>query len=213
MLGYMTRHQAYQNDFTHHGRYYGIPVWITNEEFPRVAAKWLPMELLVTVFHWIEGVLHSLFFPHVEPGFKFTITEPISPFGEILNPGWIIGPIMKLYFIITGNHGFTTYWGIYYQTATPTFWLRAHEMSHMIDLAREGWLKYSFHILRHADDEHDDRPAEKSADDFADYWEQQFYQKYRPAGVNPKSLFRLQTEFLNQVWNGEMLRLKQEHGE
>ena len=45
MLGYMTERQAKANSFTHHGSYYGIPVWIGDPhgEF-RVATKWAPFE-------------------------------------------------------------------------------------------------------------------------------------------------------------------------
>ena len=56
MLGYMTERQAKANSFTHHGSYYGIPVWIGDPhgEF-RVATKWAPFEFLMSAAHGIEG--------------------------------------------------------------------------------------------------------------------------------------------------------------
>lgn len=32
MLGWMTEKQAKQNGFTHHGSYYGIPLWMSDDD-------------------------------------------------------------------------------------------------------------------------------------------------------------------------------------
>lgn len=81
MLGYMNESEALKNGFTHHGKYFGIPVWIDPdpEKGFLVATKWAPMEYLMTVFHHIEGVLRSTFFPNDEPVFQFLLGEEIKP--------------------------------------------------------------------------------------------------------------------------------------
>jgi len=79
MLGYMTERQAKANGFTHHGSYYGIPVWIRDPhgEFC-VATKWAPFEWLMTAAHVFEGFLLSTFFPERPPAFRFIVKRPIN---------------------------------------------------------------------------------------------------------------------------------------
>lgn len=78
MLGYMTKAEALENGFTHHGRYYGIPLWITDEICPVVATKWYPMEFVMDLFHVIEITMRSLLFPDDELVFQFQIGMPIN---------------------------------------------------------------------------------------------------------------------------------------
>lgn len=79
MLGYMTSREAVSHGFTHHGKYFGIPVWIGYPDGDMmVATKWAPFEYLMTVFHHIEGLLSSVFFPDREPGFHFWVGHPIK---------------------------------------------------------------------------------------------------------------------------------------
>jgi hypothetical protein len=79
MLGYMTAKEALASGFTHHGKYFGIPVWVGNPgEEMLVAAKWAPMEYLMTAFHHIEGFMRSVLFPEDEPMFQFLIGPPIA---------------------------------------------------------------------------------------------------------------------------------------
>ena len=82
MLGYMTAKNAKAQGFTHHGSYFGIPIWIGDVESiaPLVAPKWAPMELGMTVAHHIEQILASIFWMGQEPVFRFWVGEPI---GEI----------------------------------------------------------------------------------------------------------------------------------
>lgn len=49
MLGYMTKKQALKNGYTHHGSYYGIPLWMgdLNTDCPMVSAKFEPLEWFV----------------------------------------------------------------------------------------------------------------------------------------------------------------------
>lgn len=78
MLGYMNAKEALKQGFTHHGSYFGIPVWVApNDEF-MVATKWAPMEYLMTAAHYIEGFLHSVMFPDDEPGFRFLLGPKIT---------------------------------------------------------------------------------------------------------------------------------------
>lgn len=79
MLGYMTARDALANGFTHHGRYFGIPLWIApeSESFP-VATKWAPLELVMPLAHWLEGTLAGILYPDREPAFQFLVGAPIA---------------------------------------------------------------------------------------------------------------------------------------
>ncbi|GAP66263.1 hypothetical protein MBSD_n1567 [Mizugakiibacter sediminis] len=80
MLGYMTARQARAAGFTHHGKYFGVPIWIGDlDSFsPVVAAKWAPMEAVMTLFHHIEATLHALRYPDHPPVFQFWIGQLID---------------------------------------------------------------------------------------------------------------------------------------
>lgn len=70
MLGYMTAEQAKANGFTHHGKYYGIPIWMNDDEYaPMICTKWAPMEAVMTMFHYIEAFMASFLWD--EPMFMF----------------------------------------------------------------------------------------------------------------------------------------------
>lgn len=75
MLGYMTESKAKSFGFTHHGEYYGIPIWMTTSEQPMIAAKWVPFEFLMTLFHWVEGAVQASC--DMEPCFVFKVTKEI----------------------------------------------------------------------------------------------------------------------------------------
>lgn len=78
MFGYMTAREAAEHGFTHHGKYFGIPVWIGDPDGDMlVATKWAPLEYLMTAFHHIEGFLSSLF-PEREAGFQFRVGPTIK---------------------------------------------------------------------------------------------------------------------------------------
>lgn len=78
MLGYMTEREAKENGFTHHGKYFGIPVWVAPDNDFMVATKWAPMEYVMTAFHYIEGFLRSMFYPDDEPVFQFLLGQEIG---------------------------------------------------------------------------------------------------------------------------------------
>lgn len=73
MLGYISAKKAKELGFTHHGKYYGIPLWIAPDSDFMVATKWAPMELVMTVFHYIEGFMAAVMRPDDEPNFQFLL--------------------------------------------------------------------------------------------------------------------------------------------
>jgi hypothetical protein len=77
--GWMTASDAINNGFTHHGRYFGIPVWLApeNSSFP-VAVKWAPMEYIMTVAMFVECTLRPVFFSGDDPCFQFTVLGKIK---------------------------------------------------------------------------------------------------------------------------------------
>lgn len=79
MFGYMTAQEALKNGFTHHGKYYGIPVWLAPDDpdFP-VATKWEPFEHLMILAHHLEGIIQATCFPDDEPSFCFLVGDPIK---------------------------------------------------------------------------------------------------------------------------------------
>lgn len=79
MLGYITEKEAFELGFTHHGKYYGIPIWCAPENDMMVATKFFPFEYLMTAFCYIEGFLHAAFLPDQEPYFMFLVTDEIKP--------------------------------------------------------------------------------------------------------------------------------------
>ena len=83
VFGYMTKQEALNTGFTHHGRYFGIPLWVASEGIPpdrmfAAATKWAPLEYLMTFFHYIEDALRPLMFPDEEPAFQFLVGERIK---------------------------------------------------------------------------------------------------------------------------------------
>lgn len=79
--GYMTASEARASGFTHHGSYYGIPLWLGDleGEAPLVATKFAPLELLMSVFHIIEGIVSAICWPDDEPAFMLKVGDPIEP--------------------------------------------------------------------------------------------------------------------------------------
>lgn len=78
MLGYMTSKEALAEGFTHHGKYYGIPLWVAPHADFMVATKWAPMEYIMTAFHYAEWFIRSVIYPEDEPVFQFLVGEPIK---------------------------------------------------------------------------------------------------------------------------------------
>ncbi len=78
MFGYMTESFAKDEGFTHHGKYFGIPIWMTVEECPMIATKWQPLEYLMSAFHVIEGFMHSILYPDSDNCFQLSVIKPIE---------------------------------------------------------------------------------------------------------------------------------------
>lgn len=78
MLGYMTKRDALENGFTHHGAYFGTPCWIAPDDGFMVATKWAPFEYLMTAMHYVEGFIRSIRFPDDEPTFQFALGAEIK---------------------------------------------------------------------------------------------------------------------------------------
>lgn len=57
MFGYIDRQKARSVGFTHQGTYFGIPLWLTSSTIPMVSAKWMPLELVVTLLRHIERIV------------------------------------------------------------------------------------------------------------------------------------------------------------
>jgi len=53
----MDKNKARSVGFTHQGKYYGIPLWITHSATPMIAAKWYPLQVMVTLLQFVESHL------------------------------------------------------------------------------------------------------------------------------------------------------------
>lgn len=77
MLGYMSEAKAKAEGFTHHGKYYGIPIWIGDPYRDcMVATKVWWLEPVMSAAHVIEGLCHSL--RGTEPSFMFLVGRKID---------------------------------------------------------------------------------------------------------------------------------------
>lgn len=72
MLGYMTKSEAVAHGFTHHGRYYFLPIYIATGDIPMVAVKFIPLEFL---FDWLLWLEYHLTIEGEIP--NFTVGDPI----------------------------------------------------------------------------------------------------------------------------------------
>jgi hypothetical protein len=78
MLGYMGKQEAKAIGFTHQGRYFGIPLWITNSQRPMIVAKWYPMELMVTLLQQSEIYVKLKLFPRKKHLHQLTNVKAIG---------------------------------------------------------------------------------------------------------------------------------------
>lgn len=78
ILGYTTASEAKSIGCTHHASYYGIPLWMgdVDSDAPLAFAKWLPLDYLMPVFSYIEGICNCLL--GNEPTFMFKIGREIE---------------------------------------------------------------------------------------------------------------------------------------
>lgn len=77
LLNYMRQEEALANGFTHHGEMYGVPCWVgdVDAEGPMVAAKWGPLEHVISVGHWFLGLYCDM--TGEAPLFRIGIGDPI----------------------------------------------------------------------------------------------------------------------------------------
>lgn len=84
MLGYMTKKEALEEGFTHHGYYRFLPIWFAEREgdpdCALVAAKIAWLDWLFYPLQWWEGFMHAI--NGTEPTFKFKVGDPILPEGQ-----------------------------------------------------------------------------------------------------------------------------------
>ena len=76
MLGQISKEEALGYGATHHGSYYGIPIWInpkTNLAFPKNDM----LEPLMIVFSFIECFIKSII-PNSDLNFQYTVKERIE---------------------------------------------------------------------------------------------------------------------------------------
>lgn len=81
MFGWRSADAAKTLGFTHHGSYFGIPLYLgfsgepgaDPEDAPMVAVKWAPLEWVMDIFTSIEGALDALMFPDDPPVFRFKV--------------------------------------------------------------------------------------------------------------------------------------------
>ena len=77
MLGYTTAKQAKAEGFTHHGSYFGIPVWIGDPHGEMlVGTKWAPMDWVMDLASYIEAAIHDM--RGTEPSFMFLLKGEIK---------------------------------------------------------------------------------------------------------------------------------------
>jgi hypothetical protein len=79
MFGYVTKRKALKDGMTHHGSYYGIPIWmqIEDEDFS-VCAKWVPLDYLILIVSWAENIIRPIIFPDDDAIFQFRIGRDIG---------------------------------------------------------------------------------------------------------------------------------------
>lgn len=77
--GYIAPSEAIAKNFTHHGKYFGIPIWISPDDPDcPVICKWAPMELLMEAAVFIEQTLGPMMFPGEDAVFQFGVGEEIK---------------------------------------------------------------------------------------------------------------------------------------
>lgn len=64
MIKRITKKEALDHGFTHHGSYFGIPMWMTDSESPLVTVKFSCMNVVFDMADQIEGFLFGVFWPN-----------------------------------------------------------------------------------------------------------------------------------------------------
>ncbi|KEQ11251.1 hypothetical protein GZ77_26165 [Endozoicomonas montiporae] len=79
MLGYVSVKEAKKYGCTHHGSYYGIPVWldILDQGSLVMMAKWSPMDYAIDCVSVLEGIIRPLRFPDEPNCFQVKVLREI----------------------------------------------------------------------------------------------------------------------------------------
>jgi hypothetical protein len=73
LIGYVTKKKALALGFTHHGSYWGIPIYMDdNNDCPTICAKWIPLYCLFPLVEFFEFFLFFIFCQGEQTYFRFT---------------------------------------------------------------------------------------------------------------------------------------------
>lgn len=73
---YMNEAQAVENGFTHHGKMFSVPCWVTDDAFaPMVAPKFAPFEVWLSICTWAVQTMGAI---GMDVGFLIHIGRPIG---------------------------------------------------------------------------------------------------------------------------------------
>lgn len=73
----MDKNEAKAVGFTHQGKYFGIPLWLTHSQRPVIKAKWYPMEFIISALQNFEFYLKTRWFPKRKFRHHLTDVGPI----------------------------------------------------------------------------------------------------------------------------------------
>lgn len=72
---YMTEAEARAHGFTHHGKMFSVPCWVTDSDMPMVATKFAPFEAWISICTIATQVMGAM---GVDVAFPIQIGKPIS---------------------------------------------------------------------------------------------------------------------------------------
>jgi hypothetical protein len=79
MLGYMTKKKALQLGFTHHGSYFGVPIYIGDPDGKfMVTTKHWALDPLFDLMSAMEGWLRPIIYPDSPDTFQFKLGAEIK---------------------------------------------------------------------------------------------------------------------------------------
>ena len=80
MCGFVTEQEAAEKGFTHHGKYYGLPVWIAPDgpDGAVVEPKCRIFGWMIGAICYLEIIFRIIMYPRHEPVFQITTIKPIG---------------------------------------------------------------------------------------------------------------------------------------
>lgn len=80
MFGWMTEREANKVGMTHHGSYYGIPLYMNDDQdIPTIYGKHVLYDYLIILATMFEDIIRVTMFPEDEPGFLIRRGKKINP--------------------------------------------------------------------------------------------------------------------------------------